>query len=179
MKKYRISAYYVFIYIASLVFFIIPGLLLGIYGLIKKFGWISWIFIFVASISIVCMVYQFLFDFQMGSFMIDESKIIMKVGMRRYEHYWNDFVDFGFVRSYAGNGYLYWVYFSTYDLSYEQRRLFLKKTRRDLKNIAYCKYNESNFDEIMSVIPVVISTKLKEKETEVRDEMTWLEKKYH
>ena len=77
------------------------------------------------------------------------------------------------------DGDLQWVYFSTYELSYDQRRLFVKKTRKDLRNIAYFHYNDSSFDEILSFMPKEMAAKLKEEETEVREQMSWLEELHH
>lgn len=179
MKKYKISAFYVGIYVCSMAFFLVPIAAFGLYCIIHVDPiWGSIPFI-VGIIGIVAMAYSMLFDFQMGSFMINESMIIMKVGLREYKHKWNDFADYGFVKAYVGNGYLYWVYLSTYELSAEQRRRFLKKTRRDLKNIAFFKYNDSKFDEIIGFMPSAMAKKLKEDEIEVREQMSWLEEIHH
>ena len=176
MKKYTTSKYYLIVYVLAILFLALPTVILGIIEAAK--GKISSELI-IGITSLVILLYLMLFDSPIGSFMVDDSKIIMIAAFKKYGHNWSDFVDYGFVKSYSGNGYLYWVYLSTFELTYDQHRRFLKKTRKDLKNIAYFKYNESNFDEILSFMPKEMAAKLKEEEAEVREQMSLLEEKYH
>ena len=179
MKKYKISTYYIGVFVLSLVVFILPFTGFAVYIVIKLKIFFAWINLLIGVVGIVSLVYLMFFDFGTGSFMVDDTRIIMKVGFKKYEHYWSDFVDYGFVHFSIRDGDLQWVYLSTYELSYDQRRLFVKKTRRDLRNIAYFHYNDSSFDEILSFMPKEMAAKLKEEETEIREQMSWLEKIHH
>ena len=179
MKKYKISEYYIGIFVLSLGLYILPTTGLMIYSIIQVGTLLTWMGLLICILGLISLLYKIFFDFGTGSFMVDESKIIMKVGFREYEHRWSDFIDYGFVQSSIMDGDLQWVYLSTYELSYDPRRLFVKKTRRDLRNIAYFHYNDSSFDEILSFMPKEMAAKLKEEETEVREQMSWLEEFHH
>ena len=177
--KFKISKYMILVYVFILLLACsTTGICL--YVIIKEPDSISaWISFIIGIVVLMLVLYDVILDFSFGSVTVDDSKLIMKVGLKRYEHNWTDFVEYGFVRIYVGNGCLYWVYFSDYVLSEREYSKFMKKTRKDLDHVAYFKYHHRTFKKILEFMPDEMSARLKEEETEVFKNMTWLEKRYH
>ena len=106
-----------------------------------------------------------LFDFQAGSFYVDKNGITMCIGLRKYFHAWEDFRDQGFVAANAGHGYsTYWVYYSTRTLTIAEKNVFLRKTRRDLNNIAFFQYDPKLFQEILPMMPHALAERVRNNE---------------
>ena len=177
MKKYKISAYIQWCYSCALAIFLICIIIciLAINNGVMN----AWLILVVFSVGSILMLGVMFLDFPAGTFMIDESKIVMKIGMKRYEHSWNDFIECGFVHSHAGSGNIYWLYFSKRFLSDRERQSFMKKTRKELTQVAFFKYNHRIFEEVITFMPSAIATELKGKEIEIQEQMSWLEKIHH
>ena len=55
----------------------------------------------------------------------------------------------------------------------------MKKTRKELTQVAFFKYNHRIFEEVITIMPSAIATELKGKEIEIQEQMSWLEKIHH
>ena len=178
MKKYPISKFYVGIYIVDAAI-ILPFLAFGIYCLTEFMDIYGIIFTAVGAIGALAWLYQILFDFPFGSFYVDSSGITMNVGFRKYCHAWNAITDVGFVQANVGDGNTYWVFFSERFLTYDEKRRFLRKTRRDLKSIAYFQYNAAVLKELLPKLPERFAEKIQKEETRVQEQLSLIEKIYH
>lgn len=178
MTKYPISKFYVGIYIVDAVI-LLAGFALGIWMLIKFKDAGSIIWTAVGAVGLSSILYQILFDFPFGSFYVDSSGITMNVGFRKYCHAWNAIADVGFVQANVGDGNTYWVFFSERFLTYDEKRRFLRKTRRDLKSIAYFQYNAAVLEELLPKLPEQIAAGIQKEETRIRERMTLIERVYH
>lgn len=179
MKKVRISKFYIGIYVVGLSLCLLTAAI-GIYGAIflgKKIFTVAPLII--GSFGCVMIIYQLLFDFQFGSVYFNSEGIIMNIGGRKIHHPWESIVDYGFINSNVGDGDISWIYFSERPLNEEEKRQFLKKTRRDIHTIAFFQYNEVSLRSIIPVLPAEISAKIQKEEKEIREKMTWIEKTYH
>ena len=172
--KYRISKFYIGIYLLCLVFLIpltyfdIKCIKLMIESQRTTGNTAYWLLIpsFVTFIGFVGYLYEIFFGFQFGRFSVDQEGITMIIARKRHFIQWSEIVDAGIIG--IGNGSVgvgavsdtYWVYFSTYFLSEHERMCFLSKTRRDLNRIAFFQYNPKIVLEIMSVLPEKISQKI-------------------
>ena len=178
MKKYQISKFYVGIYIVGAVF-LLASLILGIWLLIDAIDVPAITLVAASIVGLFAILYQVLFDFQFGRFWVDRSGITMEVGFRRCFHAWDAVTDFGFVKADVGDGYTYWLYFSERTLSYDEKCRFLRKTRRDLKNIAFFQYNADDLRELLPKLPEQIAAGIQKEETRIRERMTLIERVYH
>jgi len=129
--------------------------------------------------AIVLPLYQQLFDFQGGRFSIDQSGITMYIGLKQWHHPWEEVKFCGIVGISVGDGNTYWVYFSRRLLSLEEKRAFLRKTRRDLKNIAFFQYNAEVLQEVLPFIPPDIAETIRQCAQQIDPQISWIEKTYH
>ena len=178
MKKYPISKFYVGIYIVDAAI-ILPFLAFGIYCLTEFMDIYGIIHMAVGVIGAFALLYQILFDFPFGSFSVDSSGITMNVGFRKYDHAWDAITDVGFVQANVGDGNTYWLFFSERYLTYDEKRRFLRKTRRDLKSIAYFQYNAAVLKELLPQMPERFAEMLQKEETRIQDRLSLIEKIYH
>lgn len=179
MKRIPVSKYYIGTYLVGLFFCLIP-LVVGLYGM--KFLGVDFYIIlsFVAGlVGCVIIVYQMVFDFQFAKVVVAPVGITMVVGFKKYYHSWEAIIDYGIVDTYVGDGNIAWLYFSERLLNNDEKKMFLRKTRKDLNSIAFFQYNKSSLQNVISLFPERISTKILEDEKAVLDKMTWIEKTYH
>lgn len=172
--KYRISKFYIGIYLLCLVFLIpltyfdIICIKLMIEGQRTTGNTEYWLLIpsFLTFIGFAGYLYEIFFGFQFGKFSVDQEGITMIIARKRHFIQWSEIVDAGIIgigNESVGVGAVsdtYWVYFSTYFLSEHERMCFLSKTRRDLNRIAFFQYNPKVVSEILTVIPAKISEKI-------------------
>lgn len=96
----------------------------------------------------------------------------MRIGLKTWNHRWSDFVDCGIADVYIGDGYAFWVYYSNRKLTREEKKDFLKKTRRDLANIAFFQYNKKILEEILPLMPLHFAEKISEEGQRVEEQMS-------
>ena len=178
MKKHKISKFYIGIYLAGAIV-LLSRLALGIYMLMEFADVYSIVLTAVPAFGCAILLYQILFDFHFGSFCVDNSGITMNIGFKSYFHAWESVVDYGFVQADVGDGNTYWLYFSERDLSYDEKHRFLRKTRRDLDDIAFFQYNTAILEEILPFLPERLANHIRNEEPEIRERMTCFEKIYH
>ena len=179
MKKYKISKFYIGVYLFGLVFFALPGEIIAVYLLIHEINLEAIILSAIALMTTVAGLYSMMFDFQCGHFTVDEHGITMYVGVRLWPHSWEQITDAGIVGADVRDGNTYWVYFSECALSSEEKRVFLSKTRRDLKHIAFFQYNPEVFNEILPLLPPELAERLQYSLQFVVPRMSRIEKLYH
>lgn len=188
-KKYKISKFYIGVYLAGLI--LLSPLYYFCYRWVKEListGTIDFYFIFALAITLigtVACLYQILFDFHFGKFSVDTSGIFMYIGFKTHFLSWDAIQDCGIlgicVESTGGAEVAdtYWVYFSTDYLSPLEQQRFLRKTRRDLKRVAYFQYNKETLHAVLPSIPEKFATVLRRREEQIVEEMNLLEKLYN
>ena len=178
-KKYRISPFYIGVYAIGSVF-ILANLAIGIYALTQWPGWwLSWVMFLLPLLGMLLIAYQLFLDFQAGTFSVDQRGVTMNIAFRKWFHAWADICSCDVVGVSVGDGETFWVYFADRILSDQEKRDFLRKTRRDLKHIAFFQYNDKILLEIMPLLPPVFADKLRERAQQVETRMTKVEKLYH
>lgn len=188
-KKYKISKFYIGVYLMGLLFLIpLDIFAIGSVREAVKTGDITLDTIItpaMALIGIAVYLYQILFDFHFGKFSVDASGIFMYIGFKTHFLSWDAIQDCGIlgicVESTGGAEVAdtYWVYFSTDYLSPLEQQRFLRKTRRDLKRVAYFQYNKETLHAVLPSIPERFATALQQREEQVVQEMNLLEKLYN
>ena len=188
-KKYKISKFYIGVYLMGLLFLIpLDIFAIGSVREAVKTGDITLDTIItpaMALIGIAVYLYKILFDFHFGKFSVDASGIFMYIGFKTHFLSWDAIQDCGIlgicVESTGGAEVAdtYWVYFSTDYLSPLEQQRFLRKTRRDLKRVAYFQYNKETLHAVLPSIPERFATALQQREEQVVQEMNLLEKLYN
>ena len=118
-------------------------------------------------------------------FSVSQDGITESMSLKQHFHAWSEFREYGIlginVDYVMGTpvAETYWVYFSTTYLNSQERERFLRKTRKNLKQIAFFQYNKAVLDEILPVLPKPMKDTLKERSVEIEEQMNWLEKVYH
>jgi len=187
--KYRISKFYIGVYILAFIFILVINAL-TIYGIIDYSNTHEDLYFVVfcgllAVIGDVAYLYQVLFDFQFGSFSVDETRITLYIGFKKYCHRWEEFNDCDVVGvsvdSVAGKNVAnaYWVYFATRPLTQKEKIDFLRKTRRDLDRIAFFQYNAKALNAVMPYISDEFRARLAEREAQIQKQMNLSERIYH
>ncbi len=178
MKNYKISKYYIGIYVCCLILFLVfLATCIYIYILFPT-EWFSYFLLLFDIIAILLVIYKILFDFQNGSFSVDTDGIIMRIGFKKRTHKWEDFRDYDIVGVKVGDGYTYWCYFSTRVLTTEERAAFLRKTRRELDKIAFFQYNAKTLQEILPLMPPEMAEKLLQRAQQIEPNMDWISRIY-
>lgn len=180
MKKYRISKFYLGVYVAAIPF--------GLFAFISGIRWLMQdhdynllplMLLTVGVMGTFLPLYEMIFDFQGGQFYLNAQSICMHIGLKKWMHNWADISDCGVIDTWVGDGRTFWVYFSTRKLTREEKQRFLLETRRDLANIAFFQYNKKIMDEIIPIIPTNISEILKECDRQIKGQLSETEKLYH
>lgn len=171
IRKYRISRFYMGLYLLILPLGLF-GLIVGIYWMTTYHDILSLFPIIAGAIVTILPPLQVLFDFQGGTFSVNEQGIVMRIGLKTWNHRWSDFVDCGIADVYIGDGYAFWVYYSNRKLTREEKKDFLKKTRRDLANIAFFQYNKKILEEILPLMPLHFAEKISEEGQRVEEQMS-------
>ena len=160
MKRYPITPYYLRLYYSCTVlsFFFVIALIIFEY----KFGLdISGIIGLLISVSgLIAAVYSVRTDFQCGSIAVDFEGISMKIGSKTIRHAWTEFTEAGIVVVHAGSNKSFWVYFSKNRLTYEEKHVFLSKTRRNLDSLAFFQYRKEVLQEVMPYVPDQLAQEL-------------------
>lgn len=188
-KKYRISKFYIGIYWAILVFVVFSVIfaIISVRETIRN-GKIELYSILMPTVSVTLTgiyLYQILFDFYFGKFSVDASGIFMYIGFKTHFLSWDAIQDCGIlgicVESTGGAEVAdtYWVYFATDYLSPLEQQRFLRKTRRDLKRVAYFQYNKETLHAVLPSMPEKFATTLQQREEQIVQEMNLLEKLYN
>lgn len=189
MKKYKISKFYIGVYLAALGL-LIPFYIFVIIGAKNTIcvGIIDFFSVLPPAIALIgtaVYLYQILFDFHFGKFSVDTNGIFMYIGFKTHFLSWDAVQDCGIlgicVESTGGAEVAdtYWVYFATYYLSPLEQQRFLRKTRRDLKRIAYFQYNKETLHAVLPSMPEKLATELQQREEQIVQEMNLLEKLYN
>lgn len=179
MKTFRISKYYVGIYILGSIF-ILLGFALGVYSVIQWVNWwLAWAMLLIPMLGILFIAYQLLFDFQSGTFSVNDHGITMNIAFRKWFHAWEDIQECDIIGISVGDGRTFWVYFSDRHLLYQEKDNFLRKTRKDLKHIAFFQYNNEILQEIYPLIPSKYAEIIKAQANHIESQMTRTEKLYH
>lgn len=187
--KYRISKFYIGVYILAFIFILVINAL-TIYGIIDYSNTHEDLYFVVfcgllAVIGDVAYLYQVLFDFQFGSFSVDETRITLYIGFKKYCHRWEEFNDCDVVGvsvdSVAGKNVAnaYWVYFATRPLTQKEKIDFLRKTRRDLSRIAFFQYNPQTLQAVLPYLPERFQRVLQEQGDLIQKNLNLMEKIYH
>ena len=174
-KSFRISKFYVGIYIAGLVILLSGGLV----GFIIKGPLYAKIILWVVSgVCTMLSLYQMLLDFQAGTFSINAIGITMRIGLKSYLMKWEDCKSFGIadVRVEQGAS-TFWVYCAQRPLSGVEKQKFLSKTRRDLSLVHYFQYSKEPFEEMLKYIPEREAQYLRDQVARIQ--MNPIEKLYH
>ncbi len=179
MKKYKTSKFYTGVYIFGLLF-IVPLLIIALHVWVKEGAdWGSVSIAIVCILGVVLIVYQLFFDFQASRFSVDINGITMYVGLKKWYHAWLEIRDCGIISVSVGDGRTFWIYFSERTLTIEEKKDFLRKTRRDLANIAFFQYNTDVLQEVLPSMPDEIADGICNRVREIDPQMTWIEKLYH
>lgn len=175
MKKYQVTKFYCGIYICALAIFLFGNVICVIaiiefiqdhVLLTSENGICSIIAGTIGHVGLALCIYSIFFDLPTAKFSVDLQGITMYIGRKEHHFLWDEFVDYGFTDvSVEAGADTYWIYFSKEFLSYEQRRKFLFKTRRDLSKVAYFQYQKSIFDEVLSFLPMGMQETLKTEES--------------
>ena len=174
-KKYRISKFYVGVYIAGL-FFILPLVLIGVF--VECQWYYRVVLLTIGGLGTAAGIYQMVFDFPTGTFSLDETGITMYIGFKSHFMSWSDCKSFGIADvNVEQTASTFWVYCATRPLTYMEKKHFLSKTRRDLKLVHYFQYSEEPFEEMLKYIPADQAERLKAEVDSIR--MNWIEKLYH
>ena len=169
MKKYWISKSYVSLYLALIVLLLLSSLvvILPAPRIVREEGvsWGSFIRLWsVWGIGILAILYSILFDFHGGKYAIDANGIRIYVGLKCYKHPWESLAYCGIVDvdvgSVTNEVETYWVYFANRKLTVKERTAFLRKTRRDLVNIAFFQYEHEPFELALQYAPEHLRTQL-------------------
>ena len=179
MKKYPISKYYVGIYVVGSIF-VLLGLALGVYSVVQWVNWwLAWVMLLIPVFGILLIVCKFVFDFQSGNFSVDDSGITMRIAFKQWHHTWDAIQDCDIIGIPVADGEIFWVYFADRQLSNQEKGDFLRKTRKDLKHIAFFQYNHEITQEVLQRIPSSHADKLRCRVQQVEEEMTKIELIYH
>lgn len=167
MKKYWISKFYFHMYIGILAAFILSFLwILKLFQVIPPTVGEACVIVTVWVLGIILMVYSLLFDFHGGRFAVDADGILVYVGLKCYKHPWESLTHCGIVDvdvgSVSNEVDTYWIYFSNHRLTIKERKVFLRKTRRDLVNIAFFQYEHEPFELALQYAPEHLRTQLEE-----------------
>ena len=166
MKKYWISKFYVHTFIGTIGFLILYTVLSGVVlpPLDPSCTWEPYFLVSVGVLGIILIVYFLLFDFAGGKFAIDADGIRVYVGLKCYTHPWESLTHCGIEVANVGGGtntvYTYWIYFANRRLTVKERTVFLRKTRRDLVNIAFFQYEHEPFELALQFAPEHLRTQL-------------------
>lgn len=167
MKKYWITKDYLGLFLGIISFFIVSFwwviyaqrvLEIRLAVLAARVFMPVWVFIICAAL------YSLLFDYQGGKFSIDTDGVRVYVGLRCYTHSWESLAHCGIVDVSGGakNAGAYWIYFANRRLTDKERTVFLRKTRRDLANIAFFQYDPELFKLALQFAPEHLRTQLEE-----------------
>jgi hypothetical protein len=174
MKKYMISRQVAGLYIFGLcvlvgAMFFWGSIYITAEDPLLDFSRLDWDFlcafslIAVPAIGALNAIYLLLFDYMLGKFSVNPEGITLYIGFKQYYHPWDSFKDFGIVGiRVRNNKNLDWVYFSTRHLTTIEKQLFLRKTRKDLENIAFFQYTADTLDEVLPLMPSHIAQKIRE-----------------
>ena len=99
--------------------------------------------------------------------------------LKKWYHAWLEIRDCGIISVSVGDGRTFWIYFSERTLTIEEKKDFLRKTRRDLANIAFFQYNTDVLQEVLPSMPDEIADGICNRVREIDPQMTWIEKLYH
>ena len=167
MKKYWISKFYVHTFIGTIAV-LIPSFL-WLVNIIQEMPDTAWeAYVCVSSLAIGAggLAYFLLFDFAGGKFAINADGIRVYVGLKCYTHPWESLTHCGIAVANVGGGTntvdTYWIYFANRRLTVNERRVFLRKTRRDLVNIAFFQYEPEPFELALQYAPEHLRTQLEE-----------------
>ena len=122
----------------------------------------------IGLIGTAALLYVCFFDFPFGTFSFNERGISMRYGFRERHHGWEQFSDAGTVEvqpaGHGGFGPTYFIFFSERALSPEERRVFLSKTRRGLKHVAFFQYDAKVLRKLLPLLPPELSERIRESE---------------
>lgn len=174
MKKYPVSSFSVVLFFALLFFL----LALSVFSVLELIDFVSsyrngnvllhcLITPAITVLGLADLLYIAVKDMPFASLSVSQAGITEKMGFRELFHNWEDFSDCGILKnhsklsegSFAAN--TYWVFFSTDVLSDQEKRLFLRKTRKDLNRIAFFQYQKEMLDEILPFVPQRFADTLK------------------
>lgn len=187
--KFKISKFYIGIYIFGIIsvsgvaFYSLHRILTKSCTILEYLPDI--VSVIICAIGFFSFIYSTLFDFQFGTCHIDEDGITLHIGFKKHHHRWEEFTDCDIVGvsvdSVGGKNVAnaYWVYFATNPLTYKEKVNFLRKTRRDLKRIAFFQYNAKILDSVLPFIPEQFRGKLKEKGDMIQNNLNIIEKVYN
>lgn len=174
-KKYRISDFYVGVYVLGLFFTVglaIVGFLVNGSVFIKIFCTTF------GAIGTVAGLYTIFCDFVSGKFFMNQSGITMCIGFKTYFLSWSSCKEFGIVAiSVEQAASTFWVYCATRPLTAVEKQKFLSKTRRDLSLVHYFQYSEEPFEEMLKYIPEKDAQYLRDQVARIQ--MNPIEKLYH
>lgn len=160
MKRYKITPSYFKIYYGCIVLFFC--LIISEVFYLRKNGFenVDIIPLVVFVSSMIAAVYSVLTDFQCGSFAVDSEGISMRIGMKTVRHSWSEFAAAGIIVVSAGSNKSFWVWFSKYRLTSEEKHVFLSKTRRDLNSIAFFQYRKDVLQAVLPDVPDLLAQEL-------------------
>lgn len=141
---------------------------------------------FFTLFGIVAMIFILFCDMPFARFWVTESGITEKMGFRRYHHSWDEFQDYGIIGLTANSimgikevGKTYWVYLSATPLTQKEKNQFLRRTRRDLKRIAFFQYNKEVLQKVLLSMPKPMAEALSEQASAVEEQLNFWEKVYN
>lgn len=174
-KKYRISDFYIGIYVLGL-FFTIGLTMIGFF--VKENTFIKTFCIILGTIGTVAGLYTVLCDFVSGKFFMNPSGITMCIGFKAYFLSWSNCKEFGIIDVRVEQAAsTFWVYCATRPLTAAEKQKFLSKTRRDLSLVHYFQYSKEPFEEMLKYIPEGDAQYLRDQVARIQ--MNPIEKLYH
>ena len=157
-KKYRVSKFANGTYIVGLIGIIACDAFVYIVQLVYEdmgdpyADLMHWLM----KIGIAGFLWLLLFDIGSYKFSISKSGIEMYTGMKKHSFLWEEIKYWGTLDvnvSGPNTVNTFWIYFSKRLVTQKEKTRFLRKTRYDLKNIAFFQYSTETYDEIKDCIP--------------------------
>lgn len=174
-KKYRISEFYIGIFIVALIF--INAATAFTISLDPPLG-VTLLMFAIDTICTLCCIHKLFFDFAACKFSLDENGITMYIGFKANLMKWEDCKSFGIVDvRVEQTASTFWVYCARRPLSGMEKQKFLSKTRRDLSLVHYFQYSKEPFEEMLKYIPEKEAQYLRDQVARIQ--MNPIEKLYH
>ena len=126
----------------------------------------------------VIAAYMLLFTFQGGKYSVDETGIVMHIGHKHWTLHWDEIQEYDMFGIKKG-GLTLWIYFSSRHLEEGECLSVFSRRWDGLEKTAFFQYSAKDLREILDVIPPEISHFLQDKQKQLNQSLSLLEKLRH